>query len=230
MNHADKPDNSSLASRIEKLERENRLHKRLAIISALVASAMLVMGQAPATRRIVADEFVLNDSAGTVRATLGFVRNEPTLTLIDANGRVRTSLGTEAIGFKDTNSTTRVLLGSSTAASLELVEGKAQVIDQGPGLMFSYADKRAAMYLTGKSQGPSIILFDPSQSSSNSRAQAALAFSPDGPSLELSDAQGFRTIVGSASLRTPSTGASSRTSAASVILFDKDGQSIWSAP
>jgi hypothetical protein len=78
------------------------------------------------------------------------------------------------------------------------------------------------------SEGASISLF--SQGPENLTKQVVLESSPDGPSLTLSDAQGFRTIVGTASLNTPTTGASTKTSAASVILFDKEGRSVWSAP
>jgi hypothetical protein len=188
------------------------------------------MGQAPTKKTVEANEFVLRDGTGIARATLGFVRNEPTLTLIDANGRKRANLGTEAIDFDDSNGTTRVLLGSSTAISYRLVEGRSQIVGQGPGLMFSRADKRVMMDLRGLSEGAAIYLYGETQNPANSREQAVLKSSVDGPSLTLSDAQGFQTVVGSASLITPSTGESSKTSAASLVLFDKDKGVIWKEP
>ena len=204
--------------------------KRIALVIFLVTGAVVAMGQAPVKRIVTADEFILKDSAGIVRAKLGFagVSNEPTLTLIDANGRARANVSIEAIDFVDSNGTTRVVLGSTTAIYYKLVEGKTQITDQGPGLLFSGADHKTRVDLRGMSEGASISLF--SQGPVNLDKQVLLESSPDGPSLTLSDFQGFRSIVGTTSLKTPSTGASTKTSAASVILFDKEGRSVWSAP
>ena len=51
-----------------------------------------------------------------------------------------------------------------------------------------------------------------------------------GPRLNLSDKEGFRTVLGSTGLVTPSTGETHKTSAASLVLFDKGGHVTWSAP
>ncbi len=40
----------------------------------------------------------------------------------------------------------------------------------------------------------------------------------------------FQTIIGNIDLVTPHTGETSRTSAASVVLFDKDTDVLWKAP
>jgi len=52
----------------------------------------------------------------------------------------------------------------------------------------------------------------------------------DTPTLSISDSKGFETIIGSTDLVTPSTGETHKTSAASVVLFDKDKNVIWQAP
>jgi hypothetical protein len=54
------------------------------------------------------------------------------------------------------------------------------------------------------------------------------AFTPDG--LNVADAQGFEARLGVADLVTPRTGETHKTSAASVVLFDKDKNVIWKAP
>jgi hypothetical protein len=219
----------AIKQRLATLESQHRVAKRIALVIFLATGAAVAMGQAPAKRIVVADQFILKDSAGIVRATLGFDRNEPTLTLIDANGRVRANLRTESINFLDVNGTQRVMMGSSTEISTKLVEGEEQIIDQGPGLTLSAADKKWMVDLRGMSEGGSLSLFGQSPANSD-RQQAVLASTADGPSLTLSDTQGFKAIVGKASLRSPSTGTTSKTSAASVILFDKQGASVWSAP
>lgn len=52
----------------------------------------------------------------------------------------------------------------------------------------------------------------------------------DGPRVKLLDGEGFQATVGNTALVTPSTGQKRKTSAASVILFDKDKNVIWQAP
>lgn len=53
---------------------------------------------------------------------------------------------------------------------------------------------------------------------------------PEGPSLELEDNEGFSTILGRSDLIETRTGRKERTPAASVVLFGKDKQVLWSAP
>jgi hypothetical protein len=49
--------------------------------------------------------------------------------------------------------------------------------------------------------------------------------------MRVKDAQGFSAKIGNASLETPSPrGGTSRTSAASLILFNNKGSVIWRAP
>ena len=100
----------ALSNRVAKLEAQNRRLKKAGIALVIAATSIIAMGQAPVKRIVTADEFILKDSAGIVRAKLGFagVSNEPTLTLIDANGRERANLTTEAIEFADSTGTTRV--------------------------------------------------------------------------------------------------------------------------
>jgi hypothetical protein len=212
MNSANTCELSNLLARVQKMERENRVLKLGGLVVLLAVAAVIAMGQAATKRTIVADEFILKDSAGNKRATLGLDRGEPALTLFDATGHDRAWLGTEGIVLSDSNGTDRVVLGSSTAVSYESVEGKYRITDQGPGLVLSGADKKTIVEVGGMSDGGSLLLYG------------------QNPALTLTDAQGFKTIVGSVSLAAPSTGASSRTSAASVVLFGKDGKSIWSAP
>ncbi len=58
----------------------------------------------------------------------------------------------------------------------------------------------------------------------------ALTVNANEPNLTLSDPEGFQTTVGSTNLVTPRTGETHKTSAASLVLFGKDGKVLWSAP
>lgn len=50
------------------------------------------------------------------------------------------------------------------------------------------------------------------------------------PSLTVSDNEGFQTTVGTELLETTRTGETHKTSAASVVLFDKEKNVLWKAP
>jgi hypothetical protein len=83
---------------------------------------------------------------------------------------------------------------------------------------------------------------------SNGKLRAALAALEDGPkliladkdekvrtaihesNLELSDAEGHQAIIGSTDLVTRGKGVATKTSAASVVLSDKDNKVLWKAP
>jgi len=52
----------------------------------------------------------------------------------------------------------------------------------------------------------------------------------EGPSLSLIDKQGFEAALGVWGTLTPRTGETHQTSAASLILFDRDKKVLWSAP
>lgn len=92
MNSAHTSDVPCLAARLEKIERENRIVKMVGLILLLAVGAAVAMAQAPTKRTIVADEFVLKDNAGKVRARLYMDRGGPMLSLYDASGVERANL------------------------------------------------------------------------------------------------------------------------------------------
>lgn len=219
-----RPDTSILALslRMKRIENENRRLKRLGSPILVIVGATTVMAQAPARRVVVADEFDLRDSAGRNRAVLQFVKGEPTFTLFDAAGHARATLTNDAIVFTDSNDRDRALLGSAFSSTYQQVSGKMQIIDEGPALEFFGTDKKPLLFLSGISQGAALQMAGPNA--------VRLESGPNGPSLWLTDAQGFQTAVGSVSVKTPTTGLSGRTSAASMVLFDNSGKSIWRVP
>jgi hypothetical protein len=60
----------ALADRVAKLEAQNRRLKKAGIASFIVAAAVIAMGQAPEKKVIEANEFVLQDASGKMRARL----------------------------------------------------------------------------------------------------------------------------------------------------------------
>jgi hypothetical protein len=59
---------------------------------------------------------------------------------------------------------------------------------------------------------------------------ASLDLDTSGPRLELSDKQGFSTVIGDSELEKPRTGEKRKSSAASIVLYGKDGIPLWLAP
>lgn len=110
-----------LTTRLARLERETRRSKRITLVVVLAAAAVVLMGQTAPHRTpksLEAEEFVLRDSRGQVRASLGTTQN-PSATVLQIhgdNGKPRTRLtvssdGTSSLEVIDTGERVRVLLG-----------------------------------------------------------------------------------------------------------------------
>jgi hypothetical protein len=85
---SDTPELQSIMERLGKLEEQNRRLKRggIAILAAL--SAVVSMGQAaPSPRVVEAQKFILKDANGNVRGWMGVIGNGSELTLGNANAQ-----------------------------------------------------------------------------------------------------------------------------------------------
>lgn len=194
----------SLRERVETLERENRRIKRIGIAAALLVVGLGFMGQAAPSRTIEAQRFVLKDESGIARATLGMDLEVPQLQLYDSLGKSRVSLSVDALGQP-----ALTLYDGAGNQTVNLV-GMAD----GPGFWLSPgASKRQSIKEVVKQKGG-----------------IGLYMGKEGPAIEIEDTNGFSTVVGSFPLVTPRTGETHHTSAASLLLFDKDGKVLWSAP
>jgi hypothetical protein len=91
---------NGIASRLERLERENRLLKQTWIVSLLLLVCLVVMGQSQ-PRVIEAESFILKDAAGIKRAELAMSRENATLFFFDAKGRNSSLLGDGFIMLRD---------------------------------------------------------------------------------------------------------------------------------
>ena len=100
------PESREINCRLESLERTNRRWRLAFTLAALLLGSALWLGaagpdfQRPTVRahRVVADEFILRDEAGRVRATLKTGERGPMLEFFDSDGRLTRSVG--PAGFK----------------------------------------------------------------------------------------------------------------------------------
>lgn len=210
-------DLNGIASRLERLERENRRLKQIGVSLALLATVMVVMGQGHSSRTIEAEKFVLRDANGNSRAVLGMVVGMPTLTLSDAKG-------VPMIVMEG---------GDDPLFSLSRNGGKEQVTmlarEELYGLAI-YGEPKGPINGTRVGVGvwkgvPGLTLYDES-----GKEVAAIQTERSGPSLKLEDERGYSAIFGTTDLIAPSTGRKEMTSAASLTLFGKDKKVLWSAP
>jgi len=98
--------------RLEKVEGENRFLRRLVLLILLVTGGVLAMGpavrslgQGRQSHRIEAEEFVLKDRDGSVRAKLAVSGNTPQLTVYDGTGNPGAAIITQHVSRSDTDVT-----------------------------------------------------------------------------------------------------------------------------
>jgi hypothetical protein len=104
------PDATRMLERIERLERGNRVLKRMLVLPLLAFAAVLVMGQAPARSRVIeAERFALVDPRGNLVGGLSAGERGPALTFFDETG-VRLSLSHDAVLLYDRNKEVRYML------------------------------------------------------------------------------------------------------------------------
>ena len=115
------PTRDTLTTRVERLERESRRSKRITLVVLVGVAAAALVGQAAPHRppkSLEAEEFVLRDSRGQVRASLGTTQSPgaTVLQLHAENGKPRARItvssdGTSSLEVMDAGERVRVLLG-----------------------------------------------------------------------------------------------------------------------
>lgn len=101
----------SLQMRVQRLERQNCWMKRAGGGVLLLLAVVVTMGQSRQPRTVEAEQFILRDTQGRVRLTIGTPRvsgaaldtgsDEPALWLIDTNGTDRAILTGDGLRFAD---------------------------------------------------------------------------------------------------------------------------------
>lgn len=204
------PSFDDLHDRLLKLEKQNHRFKRLGFAALIVPALLLVMGQAASKKTVEANEFILRDDSGNVRARLSM--NVPA-------GATPGYPGAAQLVFFDEKGKKRASLDGGNT-------------DGFSGLTLNDQQERIRGYFTETSAfGATLVLQD-----ERGRVQTRLQ---DGEmalnnvtanQVRVANAEGFAATLGVTDLVTPKTGETHTTSAASLVLFDKDKNVIWKAP
>ncbi len=210
-----------LLSRVGRLEKENRRFKRGAMVLLAAALSVGVFAQTkqapPSSQKPKAAARPAAKPAeppppGPVVATSVEAQS---FVLRDANGHVRAELAmmgsTPSLKFRDES--------GSALVTLSLNDKPA-----GPLLLLSDPQHHASVALSVlENAGPQLSL-----AGERPDIQLRMGVNPDGTNLELSDKDGFMTSIGNGIL--PKNGQVKNTSAASIVLFNKDHKVLWSQP
>jgi len=163
------PEIEKMQGRLTRLEGDNRRLKQLGATAIVIVTSVLFMAQAPRKRTIEADEFVLKDSGGNVRARLSMNSElgSPEMLLLDESGKTRLKLAAGLKGFIgggisvfDGQGRERGMFSADNdRASLALLDGKGLPIamlnsDGITGTEFTLKDVggsiRARLFMTAK--------------------------------------------------------------------------------
>jgi hypothetical protein len=220
-----------ILERLEKLERQNRWFKRAGVIASALVVAWVTAGWVSPNKTVQAEQFRLTDAHGRIRASLAVHGDFADLDLFSESMKERVSLSVFEHGAS--------LMLSGPSDGFAELDASDSV---GSGLHLHHSVSWAGI-LAGE-DGASVTLSAPDAEKSKSASTGASAAYPvargadsatlgvdrDGTYVNLRDRGGFQASLGSADLEVQHTGETRRTSAASLVLFDKDGKVIWRAP
>jgi hypothetical protein len=198
-----------LKEKLDRLELSNRRIKRGGIVAFVCMAAIVSIGaQQTPNRTMEANEFVVRDTAGQIRARLFSDKSGPHLALYRPSGEIAAFLDADGLG----------LAGDKGYGQVELSTTR-----NGGDLLMQTADEKRVVHLETDSDGASLFL-----QTQNEHFLASVGRT--GTGLEIADQHGFETHLGVTEMKTVRTGESRTTSAASLVMFGKDGSVIWSAP
>jgi hypothetical protein len=189
-----------IRGRLAKLEKENRRFKQIGTAALIFLTSVVVMGQAVSKKTVEANEFILRDSSGHARARLSMQN------AVADNGMPQ-------MVFLDTKGTTNLELDGSVAG---LFGGTLGINDE--------QGRRVSTLFANSSGG----VFWVSNGHPTGKGSSGVTLMPG--HVDVTDEEGFEAAVGTEDLVTPRTGEIHKTSAASLVLLDKNKNVLWKAP
>lgn len=189
-------DMQSLVQRLAKLESENPRFKRGAAALAVIVSALFLLGQTQSQRTVEAEEFVLKDKVGNMRAKLTVEMNhKPMLTFLDGRGNIPLALvGNDKPGISISRPGTQdlvVLAAGKEFSGLAIYQREIRAgltVQKGiSGLDLFNENGNPQVTLNFSSLGSSLTMSDP-----NRKADLSMAVAPAlrGANVSMSDSTG----------------------------------------
>jgi len=196
------PTLQALADRVNKLEVQNRRLKLAGLAVVIMASAVLLMGQARSSRAVEASEFRLIDANGKTRARLAVgVGGGPTLTFFD-------SKDLPVAGIDGGKEPSLFLTGWDSAAHILL-----RITKDSYGL--DLADKRPRATLSVSNNSTGLDFWD-----EYGDPQATMSVDKSSGNITFRNARG----------KVSSQWVDSRATGPALVLYDKSEKAVWSAP
>jgi hypothetical protein len=250
------PEPHSISERLEKIERENRVLKRIGVVVLSFLAALVIMGQAKPRRTIEAESFILRDSAGRMRAEINMDQSgTPALTFYDEHEGRGSYFREGDLMFLRKEEFTRM---NATGVTVNNQEGHIDLGTEGLRLkitsttdpVFGYASLGIDPALNHKGVvGPALTLFgnkgqgfaqldttdgprlhlEPGMWEGKLLPGGFVDITSEGPLVQVSDQQGVTAAIGRIELKEKDSGRKVWTPTASVVLLDKD-KIRWSAP
>jgi len=199
-----KTQQDEILSRLAKLEQENKRFRFAGGLFLLFAVVLLTGAAQTGRHGLTANEFILQDEQGHVRAKLFMDSRGASRVFLDATGRKEMSLGEQVDALGRGHASLRLGEGAATAKFVLAGSGQEEWATISDG----------GVFLAGK--GTTRIVLS--------------ASGPDSPGIEVADSQGYATEVGVTGRVYPATGETQKSSAASLVLLGKDQAVLWSAP
>ena len=231
------PTMETLARRLERVERENRRMKQAGVVALAVIAAVGLMGQASESEVagvVKAEKFVVQPfdlNATAILDISGLTLYNPT------NGKeiaqFSGSGGNPMISLTGKKADATLAILGDNIIQLDLKYGRPQHhaitlwVDD-VSAYFSISDEKSgrATLSLYESGGPTLRLSD-----KKGKERVYLSLDEDKPTLRLYDKKGkLRATLGRAGIETTRTGTIVERPESSLVLFDKAGKVIWSAP
>lgn len=104
----------TVEERLSKLEVQNRWFKRATVAALVIMAAVLLMAQArPSPPTVEATQIILRDAQGRERMRVAVAGDgNPAISMLDQQGRLRSSLGPHGVSFYDESGRMRTTLMS----------------------------------------------------------------------------------------------------------------------
>ncbi len=233
------PTMENLARRLDRVERENRCLRQAGVVALAVIAAVVLMGQASESevaRVVKAEKFVVQPFERDLNATA--ILDISGLTLYNpTNGKevaqLSGSSGIPMISLKGKKADATLAILGDNIIQLDLKYGRPQHhaitlwVDD-VSAYFSISDEKSgrATLSLYESGGPTLRLSD-----KKGKERVYLSLDEDKPTLRLYDKKGkLRAALGMAGIEMTRTGTIVQRPESSLVLFDKKGKVIWSAP